>query len=399
MRAATTDRRTTPRRRVRVPIDRDSTARPRRPRATHGHLQDRRRPRHPTLRPRAREFGGSTAATRIVVGVPMLREDDGRSARIIGRSAQPGAVHRQADRAAPDLRRPGGDRDRERAAVQRDQGGARAADGDRRDPASHQQLADRRRSRCSTRSCRARSACSAGETRSASSFDGEAIQCAAALTPGPGRGRGAASSLSDAARAGRRPSRRRFSSAASSTSRTSESDPEHAREASRDGACAAIAAILVRADAARRRGASARSSVDAREPGRSPTSEIALLQTFADQAVIAIENVRLFNETQGERSSGRPRPPRSCKVISELADRRAAGARRDRASARRGCAARPAARVCAVRRRAAAPWRPATACPAMPDRCARSRSRAARGDRSSARAIARAPRRSHRRRA
>src|SRR6478609_6331913 len=39
-------------------------------------------------------------------------------------------------------------------------------------------------------------------------------------------------------------------------------------------------------------------SVARKEPGAFASSEIGLLQTFADQAVIAIENVRLFNETK-----------------------------------------------------------------------------------------------------
>ncbi len=46
------------------------------------------------------------------------------------------ALHRQADRAREDVRRPGGHRDRERAPVQRDEGGARAAAGVRRSAAA-----------------------------------------------------------------------------------------------------------------------------------------------------------------------------------------------------------------------------------------------------------------------
>ena len=67
------------------------------------------------------------------------------------------AVHRQADRAGDDLRRPGGDRDRERAPVRRGAGAharacriAGAADGDHRGARRHLTLAGR----CSARARR-----------------------------------------------------------------------------------------------------------------------------------------------------------------------------------------------------------------------------------------------------
>ena len=91
---------------------------------------------------------------RSVLCVPLMRE--GVAVGMISVTARRARILRVAsDRAAADLRRPGGDRDRERAPVQRDQGGARAADRDCRDPARHQRLDRPTRSRCSTRSSRA----------------------------------------------------------------------------------------------------------------------------------------------------------------------------------------------------------------------------------------------------
>ena len=81
------------------------------------------------------------------------------------RSASPAPsqrVLRAPDRDAPDLRRPGGDRDREHAAVQR-AGDAQprpdriagAADSDQRDPARDQPVANATCCRCSRRSANA----------------------------------------------------------------------------------------------------------------------------------------------------------------------------------------------------------------------------------------------------
>ena len=78
-----------------------------------------------------------------------LRKDDALLGMI--RDLPPGgaAVLRQADRAAGELRRPGGDRDGERAAAHRAAGGAGAADRDRRGVAGDQRLA--RQSRAGVR--------------------------------------------------------------------------------------------------------------------------------------------------------------------------------------------------------------------------------------------------------
>ena len=239
------------------------------------------------------------------------------------------------------------DRDRERAPVQRDEGGARAADGDQRDPARRSRARRATCGRCSRQSPSVR--CAFATRPNARSSWSKVILCVSPPATGRCRPRARASG-------GRSPNRSssvaRRVTAGRSVMPTScrcsiPSIPMPGRRRRNTASARSCACPLMREDRA-----IGVFGLWRDEPRAFSDKQIALVETFAGQAAIAIENVRLFNETkealeQQTAICGHPAHD------LELADRRQAGARR-RGQARRAALRRTVCARAAHRGRRAA---------------------------------------------
>ena len=268
----------------------------------HDHPHDRRRAAGPVARSRGRRrihLQGSLARGRH----PQLprRADDARGPRhrLHDRGAGGGRpVSRQAGPAPPDFRRPGGDRDRERAPVQRDARGARASHRHQRGAAGHQRLDGR---------------CHPGVRQDPRQLPAAVRHRAARHLPGPRR-RPAALRWPGADRRSRR-SADTFPRPLEQTltaqvlrERRSLHLPDSDALADVPESVRAVREWLERFSAVSSpmlwEGRGLGSICLLRTPVQPFTAkEIALLETFASQAVVAIQNARLFNEAQAARAA------------------------------------------------------------------------------------------------